>query len=162
MADGRDPGGLVPSAVAGYIRQNSLYRGEENPLNTDLTPVLIHCAEAAWDKKAENLIVLDLRGLSDVTDYFVICHGSSERQAKAIADSIEERLVKTQRLRPTSVEGRTRAEWILLDYGDFIIDAFTEEKRRYYALDALWGDARRLEASELGPEVQPDELLARP
>jgi ribosome-associated protein len=155
VTDGRDVGGLVPSAVAGYIRDNSLYRGEENPLNTDLTPVLIHCAEAAWDKKAENLIVLDLRGLSDVTDYFVICHGSSERQAKAIADSIEERLIKTQRLRPTSVEGRTRAEWILLDYIDFVVHVFQEEKRDFYRLERLWGDAPEVDVGRAeGPDRQ--------
>jgi len=99
--------------------------------------------------------VLDLRGLSDVTDYFLICHGSSERQTKAIADSIEERLIKTQRMRPAGVEGRPRAEWILLDYIDFVVHVFQEERRDFYRLERLWGDAPEVDVGRAeGPDLQ--------
>lgn len=108
-----------------------------------MTPDLACCAEAALDKKAEDLVVLDLRGLSDVTDHFVICHGSSDRQVLAIADSIEERLRKERGVRPAHVEGRRRAEWVLMDYIDFVVHVFVGEKREFYRLERLWGDAPR-------------------
>ncbi len=105
--------------------------------------------EAALDKKAENVAVLDLRGRCDFTDYFVICHGTSSRQVLAIAEAVEDRLAKTLRLEPGHVEGRRTGEWILLDYLDFIVHVFLDEKRAFYGLERLWGDARRLELEEL-------------
>ncbi|HKQ60155.1 MAG TPA: ribosome silencing factor [Candidatus Polarisedimenticolaceae bacterium] len=95
--------------------------------------------------------MLDLRGLSDVTDYFVICHGSSDRQARAIADAIEERLHRSGGLQPAHVEGQRSAEWILLDYLDFVVHVFTADRRGYYRLERLWGDAPRLETDSGGP-----------
>ena len=111
------------------------------PISRELTC----CVEAAREKKAEDLLVLDLRGLSDVTDYFVICHGTSDRQVTAIADSIEQRLRREQHCRPSSVEGRPAANWILMDYIDFIVHVFLEERREFYRLDRLWGDAPRID-----------------
>ena len=105
---------------------------------------MVHAVEAALDKKAEDLAVLDLRHISDVTDYFVICHGTSDRQVLTIADSIEERLIRTLRVKPASVEGRQRAEWILMDYIDFVVHVFVAEKREFYRLEPLWGDAPRI------------------
>ena len=90
-------------------------------------------------------MVLDLRGLSDVTDYFVICHGTSDRQTLAIADAIEERLREQLGRRPGHVEGRRTGEWILLDYLDLVVHVFLQEKRSFYGLDRLWGDAPRLD-----------------
>lgn len=116
-----------------------------------LTPQLAASIEAARDKKAEDLVILDLRGLSDVTDHFVICHGSSDRQVLAIAESIEEILTRSFRLKPSHVEGRRTSEWILMDYIDFVVHIFVEEKRSFYRLESLWGDAPRLEL----PEPQP-------
>jgi ribosome-associated protein len=84
-----------------------------------------------------------------VTDAFVICHGSSERQTVAIAEAIEERLRTELGRRPSHVEGKRTGEWILMDYIDFVVHVFVEEKRGYYGLDRLWGDAPRM---ELGPE----------
>jgi ribosome-associated protein len=110
-----------------------------------LTPELAACIEAARDKKAEDLILLDLKGLSDVTDHFVICHGTSDRQASAIADGIEETLRRTYRLKPSHVEGRRASDWILMDYIDFVVHIFVEEKRAFYRLESLWGDAPRVE-----------------
>ena len=115
------------------------------PLSKNLPLELAHCVEAALDKKAEDLVVLDLRGLSDVTDFFVICHGTSDRQVVAIADNIEERLRPELRVKPAHVEGRRRAEWVLMDYIDFVVHVFLAEKREFYRLERLWGDAPRVE-----------------
>jgi ribosome-associated protein len=100
---------------------------------------------AASDKKAEDLCILDLKGLSDVTDHFVICHGSSDRQVVAIADAIEEELLRACRRKPKHIEGRTQGEWILMDYIDFVVHVFVGEKREFYRLERLWDDAPRLE-----------------
>ena len=89
-------------------------------------------------------MILDLRHLKVFTDYFVICHGTSGRHALAVADAIEERLAKDLKRKPGHVEGRRAAEWILLDYIDFVVHVFIEEKRVYYSLEKLWGDAPRL------------------
>ena len=95
---------------------------------------------AALDKKALDLKVLELGAVTDFTDYFVLAAGSSERQVVAIAEAVEERL-RPQGVRPLSVEGLPQGEWELLDYGDFLVHVFTEERRRYYALERLWSDA---------------------
>ena len=108
---------------------------------------MLRCAEAARDKKAEDLVVLDLRGLSDVTDYFVVCHGSSDRQVLAIAQNVEERLRGDLGLKPAHVEGRALAEWVLMDYIDFVVHVFVAEKRDFYRIERLWGDARRVESN---------------
>lgn len=97
--------------------------------------------DAASDKKAEDILVLDLRGLCQFTDYFVICHGSSSRQVLAIADAIEERLFDEGRRKPKHVEGRRVADWILLDFIDVVVHVFVDEKRGFYGLERLWGDA---------------------
>lgn len=94
-------------------------------------------------------MVLDLRGLSDVTDFFLICHGTSDRQVLAIVDSIEERLRRKCDLRPSHVEGRRSADWILMDYFDFVIHVFREDRRDFYRLERLWGDARSIDLSTI-------------
>jgi ribosome-associated protein len=99
--------------------------------------------KASKAKKAESLVVLDLRGISSFTDYFVIMHGNSVRQNLALHDSIEKELRK-ENIRPLSVEGKEHAEWILMDYGDFIVHIFSERTREYYSLEKLWGDAHKL------------------
>ncbi|HKB70266.1 MAG TPA: ribosome silencing factor [Thermoanaerobaculia bacterium] len=95
---------------------------------------------AALDKKASDLLVLNLAEISSFADYFVICSASSERQAQAIADAVEEKL-RTRGRRPISVEGYAASRWILLDYGEVLFHVFLEESRRFYALERLWGDA---------------------
>lgn len=110
---------------------------------------------AARGKMALDLVVLDLRGLSDVTDTFVICHGTSDRQAQAIADAIEERLAVEFGRRAASVEGRRQGEWILLDFLDFVVHVFAGARRQFYRLERLWGDAPRLEVPELPPHRAP-------
>jgi ribosome-associated protein len=101
---------------------------------------------AADDRKALDLKVLQLEKVTDFTDYFLICSGTSERQVQAIADAVQERL-REHRVRPLHVEGYNRAQWVLLDYGDLVVHVFQEEPRRYYALERLWGDAPEVSAS---------------
>lgn len=98
---------------------------------------------AAEDKKAGDLVVLDLRKASGFTDYFIICSGTSARQLRAIADSVMEALAAVG-ARPTHVEGYERSEWILLDYFDFIVHVFLPETRSFYGLERLWGNAERI------------------
>ncbi len=98
---------------------------------------------AMLDKKAENIVVLKLKELSDVTDYMIICHGNSARQNQAISDEIQRRLKKELKLKTFSVEGKVRAEWILLDYIDMIVHIFLPESRQKFALEKLWMDAKR-------------------
>ena len=106
-------------------------------------PSVLIAARAAMEKKAEGLSLLDLRGLSDVTDYFLVCHGRSSRQVQSIAENIEHAL-REQRRRPGHVEGQARAEWILMDYFDFVVHIFTRETRGFYALERLWGRAEEI------------------
>ncbi|HDT14474.1 MAG TPA: ribosome silencing factor [Candidatus Aminicenantes bacterium] len=100
--------------------------------------------EAALARKAEDLCVLDLREISSFTDFFVIAHGNSSRQNAAVAEAVEVAL-KAAGLRALSVEGRQAAEWILLDYGWFVVHVFSRVARENYALENLWGDAPRLD-----------------
>lgn len=95
---------------------------------------------AAEDRKAVDLRVLHLEKISDFTDYFLICSGTSERQVQAIADAVQETM-REGRVRPLHVEGYNRGQWVLLDYGDFVVHIFQDEPRRFYSLERLWGDA---------------------
>jgi ribosome-associated protein len=100
---------------------------------------------AAQEKKAFDLVVLDLRKAGGFTDYFVICTGNNPRQISAIADSIRETLKKDLGERPTLAEGVDRSEWILLDYFNFVVHVFSRECRSFYGLERLWGNAERIE-----------------
>jgi ribosome-associated protein len=99
---------------------------------------------AAGEKKAHDLVVLDLREVASFTDYFVIASGTNVRQVQAIADAVVEDLKKKHNARPARVEGYNAAEWVLLDYGDFILHVFEEKARRFYDLERLWRDAARV------------------
>lgn len=98
---------------------------------------------ASQGKKGEDITVLDLSGISSFTDIFIVMHGNSSRQNQAIYESIEQDL-KAANIRPLSKEGVKNAEWILLDYGNFIIHIFSKEAREYYMLEKLWTDAQKL------------------
>ncbi|MGE5342642.1 MAG: ribosome silencing factor [Candidatus Omnitrophota bacterium] len=95
------------------------------------------------DKKAERIVVLKMKDLTDITDYMIVCHGNSSRQNKAISDEIQVKLREEFKLKPFGVEGVMDAEWILLDYVDFVIHIFSEENRKKYAIEKLWMDAKR-------------------
>lgn len=101
--------------------------------------------QAAEDKQANELVVLDLRKAAGFTDFFIICSGTNSRQIRAIADGIQETL-KAEGERPTHVEGYDRSEWILLDYFDFIVHVFAPETRAFYGLERLWGNAEEVPA----------------
>jgi ribosome-associated protein len=103
--------------------------------------------EAARDRKATQITVLDLRKTAAFTDYFLICTGGNPRQVHAIADAIEESL-KGRRVRPAHVEGYQRAEWILLDYFDFVVHVFSSHARDFYGLERLWGEAARIDLDD--------------
>lgn len=100
--------------------------------------------KAALAKKAEELCVLDLRELTSFTDFFVIMHGNSSRQNVAIYESIEEELAG-EKIKPFGIEGLETAEWILLDYGSFVVHIFSRRARDFYGLEKLWADAPRLD-----------------
>jgi ribosome-associated protein len=101
---------------------------------------------AAEDKKAEDVIVLDLRKAAGFTDYFVLCSGTNPRQIRAIADGIIE-VLEADGAEPAHVEGYERSEWVLLDYFDFIVHIFAPETRLFYGLERLWGNAERIPVS---------------
>ena len=98
-------------------------------------------AGLAADKKAHDVVELDLRGVLGFTDYFVVCTGNTERQAKAIHDGILRGLKDDRSLTPRRVEGLTQARWILMDYLDVVVHIFTPDMREYYRLEHLWGEA---------------------
>lgn len=100
----------------------------------------LFCARAALDKKAENVRILDVSGVSGFTDYFVVCSGMSDRQVQAIADSVTFHL-KRDGTPPLSVEGYAEGRWILIDFGDFIVHVFLDALREYYHIEDLWSDA---------------------
>jgi len=106
----------------------------------DARASLREAVAAVADTKGESTRVLDLAGIADFTDWFVVSSGFNERQVQAIADRVEERL-RENGVRPLHVEGYTGGQWVLLDYGDFLVHVFLDERRRYYGLERLWGDA---------------------
>jgi ribosome-associated protein len=110
---------------------------------------VVIAAQAAADKKASEIVVLDLREIASFTEYFVLATGANPRQVQAIADAVEEQL-RAAGKRRIHTEGYSSAEWILLDYGDFIVHVFSSASRRFYDLERLWRDAKRVEIKEQG------------
>lgn len=107
-------------------------------------------AALALDKKAADLVILEMKNLTSFTDYFVICTGESSTQVSAISDNITDGM-KKDGLRPAGIEGLSQARWVLLDYSDVIVHIFDRETRIYYDLEKLWLDAPRIEAPQAGP-----------
>ena len=99
----------------------------------------------ALDKKAENLLILDLRGLTSITDYFVICSGTSSRHTRTIAEEITKTMKKKIKFPGVHTEGVQEGSWIVIDYIDIIVHIFDEETREKYQLEKLWGDAEKIE-----------------
>jgi len=108
---------------------------------------------AAQDKKASDLVVLDLRKAAGFTDYFIICTGHNSRQITAIADAVRETLKLEYGERPTLAEGLEKSEWILLDYFNFVVHIFSRECRAFYDLERLWGNAERIEIPNTDPSA---------
>jgi ribosome-associated protein len=103
--------------------------------------IALAVAELASDRKAIEIVQLDLRGLTSVADYFVICTGRSDRQVKAIHDGIHLGMKSDQGILPSRVDGVTQSQWVLMDYGDVIVHIFTPDIREFYRLEQLWGEA---------------------
>lgn len=101
------------------------------------------CAEAADNKKAFDILILDLRGLTYITDYFVICSGNNTTQVSAISEEVGHILAKAGE-HPSHVEGGTESNWVLMDYGDVVVHIFEEQTRMFYSLEKLWSDAPRI------------------
>jgi len=116
---------------------------------------------AALDKKAFDIDVLAVGGLTSIADYFVLASATSERQAASVADNIVETLREELGVRPLLVEGSTPGRWVLLDFGDFIMHIFTEETRRFYGLERLWGDAPNVTPEYTGEGEQPRHALQK-
>ena|SRR5437868_1702058 len=115
---------------------------------SDLDPdvqLAIHCAA---DKKASDMVALDLRQIASFAEYFIIASGANQRQVQAISDEINEQLKKQLGTRPVRVEGYNSAEWLLMDYGDFIVHIFNKEARDFYDLERLWRDAGKVALPE--------------
>jgi ribosome-associated protein len=134
-------------------------------MNNDLDSRLDLYVKAALGKKAESLVVLDVRGLTSIADAFIICSGRSNRQVSAVADHIE-RFLKNEGIRPLSVEGRKEGHWVLMDYGHIIIHVFYAETRFFYDLEGLWVDAKRVTTNSLktclessGDSFQGEEII---
>jgi ribosome-associated protein len=113
---------------------------------------------AADDRKAVALKVLHLEKVTDFTDYFLICSGTSERQVQSIADAVLDKM-REEKVRPLHVEGYNRGQWVLIDFGDFVVHVFQEDPRRFYALERLWGDAPDVTAQfrSQQPDNQPGD-----
>ena len=111
----------------------------------DTATAVRQAVAAALDKKAEDLKVLEVGQLTQFTDYFLLCSGQNARQVQAIADGVERRL-REHKLRPAHVEGYQTGQWVLMDYGDFVLHVFLHERRRFYGLERLWGDAPNVTA----------------
>lgn len=115
----------------------------------DTEDEVMMAAHAASDKKATDIVALDLRQLASFTEFFLICTGANSRQVQAISNAVEEQLRKAGK-RPLHIEGYRSAEWILLDYGDFIVHVFSAASRRFYDLERLWRDAGRVAIKDAG------------
>lgn len=112
---------------------------------TDGLRLAIAAARLAEDIKAEDIVVLDVSAVSSITDYFVICSGSSTPHLKAIAREVRAGMAETQSVKPAMAEGDHESQWVVLDYGIMMVHAFHPEKRDLYALEDLWGDAQRID-----------------
>ena len=112
---------------------------------------IAEAVRAAASKKASDIVVLDLRKAAGFTDYFVICTGQNTRQIRASADAVEDTLGR-EHVKPAHVEGYKGADWILLDYFDFVVHVFTEQTRAFYELERLWGNASTVDLHTILPE----------
>jgi ribosome-associated protein len=121
-----------------------------------MTDALKIAVKAADDKKAHDLVVLDISPIASFADYFILCSGDSFRQMQAIADEIEKKL-KACGIRPSHIEGYQNAEWILMDYLDLVVHIFSKDARVYYDLERLWRDGKKMDVNALIQEKTPKQ-----
>jgi ribosome-associated protein len=134
-----------PHGMSGREGSGGVGEVGEKPgkLMMEAREIALLCAREVLEVKAQELTVLDVRGLCSFADYFLICQGKSTRQVQGMADRLEESL-RSRGIRPLGVEGRPENHWILMDYGDVIVHIFHEPTRRFYDLESLWADAPRV------------------
>jgi ribosome-associated protein len=117
----------------------------------DSRKLALHCRSLAENRKADDIVILDVRELSSVTDYFVLASGTSEPHLRAIVDEITEKLREEHDLRPRAIDGTFQAAWVVLDYFDVIVHIMRQDIRERYDLETLWGDAPRVRARKKAP-----------
>ena len=155
-----------PNSVTGKIGNNKMLErptiqtkqsGEVMSVGKegDAPKVILQCTRAALEKKAKDIIVLNVKELSSFADYLIICSGRSDRQVKAIASSIEENLKKS-RILPLGIEGEKSGKWVLMDYNDIVIHIFYEPTREFYNIERLWPDAPRIKVGDIDYELSAD------
>jgi ribosome-associated protein len=127
---------------------NTATEPKRKPVSGKLPKPVLGAVRAALDKKATDVVVLDLRKTGGFTDYFVLCTGGNPRQIQAIADAVEETLRVEFGDRPALVEGVEKSEWVLLDYFNFVVHVFSRDCRSFYGLERLWGNAVRHEFND--------------
>ena len=127
---------------------NTATETKRKPATGKLPKAVVGAVRAAQDKKATDVVVLDLRKTGGFTDYFVLCTGGNPRQIQAIADAVEDTLRTGFGERPALVEGVEKSEWILLDYFNFVVHVFSRDCRSFYGLERLWGNAVRQEFAD--------------
>jgi len=134
-------------AVVRYGQEHSLRQASvtESSDTQTATPAWLIAVRAAESKKATEIVVLDLTGITSFADYFVICTGANQRQVQAITDQVGVDLKQRANEQPLSLEGYTQAEWVLADYGDLLVHVFSPKAREYYSLERLWRGAKTLE-----------------
>src|SRR5690606_2736231 len=137
---------MTPSDPAVQTRETKPKRISRHPARV----LAIHAVDAVLSKKAHDVTVMDMRSVSGVADYFVMCTGDSDLQIRAIADAVEENLRTELGERPWHREGYEHLQWVLLDYVDLVVHIFSQEKRAFYGLERLWGDAPSEQVSEDG------------
>lgn len=137
------PAAKKPAAPAKTARKSAAKKPA--PVMTDGLRLAIAAARLAEDIKAEDIVVLDVSAVSSITDYFVICSGSSTPHLKAIAREVRAGMAESQGVKPAMAEGDHESQWVVLDYGIMMVHAFHPEKRDLYALEDLWGDAQRID-----------------
>lgn len=146
-------GSPLPPQAEGTAEQ----KGVAEPLPTDILLAIL----AAQDKKAEDFRVFDLRRVTSLTEFFLICSGTNQRQNQAISDEIFKLLKERQQRAPLGVEGYDKADWILMDYGDFIVHVLSTQARKYYDLERLWRQATECPVPEDAAALLAAEAPAR-
>lgn len=138
------------ASKAGKVGAAGKAHGARKTTRSKIPRVVVGAVRAAQDKKATDIVVLDLRNAGGFTDYFVICTGMNPRQVNAIADAVDDTLRKEFGERPALTEGVQKSEWILLDYFNFVVHIFSPDCRAFYGLERLWGNAERHEFADAG------------
>ncbi len=134
----------------GSVSEEEHVRRKAHLKQTPVHVLVQHAVEAAMDKKAEDVVVMDMRAVSGLADYFVICTGASDLQVKAIHENVEDRIKAACGERPWHREGEEFRQWVLLDFVDLVVHVFLPERRAFYDLERLWKDApqERMEARQ--------------